>query len=340
MEQFSGKSANELWTQVAARLASIENLPDQPSRVGATKELLHVGLSLENPRARWVTARQPPMNVAFALAEVVWILSGRQDAAFLLSWNKQLPQYVGGAAHYHGAYGYRLRHHFDVDQLERVCDALLKVPETRQVVLQMWDPRVDLPGSDGQPTNPDIPCNVMSLLKLRRGQLEWLQITRSNDLFRGLPYNLVQFTMLQEVIAGWVSAEVGRYDQVIDSLHVYKSDWPSILATTRVPESGSNLSFALGRSAFQSALREVIACAEAIATGDLSEQEMVAIGDHQLPESYANIVHILAAEAIRRRRGFDAALAKAARCTDALLSDAWLRWFRSRPTTPEGLRAL
>lgn len=45
---------------------------------------------------------------------------------------------------------------------------------------------------------------------------------RSNDVHRGLPYNVVQFTTLQEVMAGWLGLEVGGYHHWSDSLHLYR----------------------------------------------------------------------------------------------------------------------
>ena len=70
-------------------------------------------------------------------------------------------------------------------------------------MLQIWDPCQDLPDQDGKPVSEDIPCNVMALLKIRNGHLYWTQVMRSNDVMRGLPYNIIQFTMLQELFAAW-----------------------------------------------------------------------------------------------------------------------------------------
>jgi thymidylate synthase len=53
---------------------------------------------------------------------------------------------------------------------------------------------------------------------------------RSNDLFKGLPYNLIQFTTLQEIIAGWLRIEVGSYNHISDSLHLYESEFQDALA--------------------------------------------------------------------------------------------------------------
>ena len=82
---------------------------------------------------------------------------------------------------------YRLRYNYDVDQLQRAYEALKANPDNRQTVMLYWDPRLDLPRETGAPQSRDIPCNICSMLKLRAGKLEWTQVMRSNDLYKGLP---------------------------------------------------------------------------------------------------------------------------------------------------------
>jgi len=64
-----------------------------------------------------------------------------------------------------GAYGYRLRKKFNIDQMDRAYRALAKNPDSRQIVLQIWDASDDLPAIDGIPLAADIPCNIVSILK-------------------------------------------------------------------------------------------------------------------------------------------------------------------------------
>ena len=132
------------------RFAGDEGVSVQVSRNGPTREILHALISVSDPRQRWVVSRNPPMNIAFALAEIVWIMTGRDDSAFLNYFNRELPKYCGNCPNYHGAYGYRLRKRFKIDQLERAYQALSKNPESRQVVLQIWDSTIDLPSADGR----------------------------------------------------------------------------------------------------------------------------------------------------------------------------------------------
>ena len=74
---------------------------------------------------------------------------------------------------------------------------------------------------------------MLAMLKVREGALYWTQVMRSSDLFRGLPYNFVQFTMLYEAIAGWLGLKMAAYNLIIDSLHVYHDSWRTILASAR-----------------------------------------------------------------------------------------------------------
>ena len=201
---YNDQTADGIWQSLVSAFRHKDDTDIVMSRLGPMHEMLHVGLSISNPRQRWVVSRSPGINPAFSLAEIIWIINGRHDSSFLNYFNRVLPRYAGCGLTYHGAYGYRLRRHFDVDQLERTYQVLRHQPDSRQAVLQIWDSRVDLPDPEGNPSSPDIPCNVVAFLKVRNGALEWTQIIRSNDLFRGLAYNIVQFTALQEIMAGWL----------------------------------------------------------------------------------------------------------------------------------------
>ena len=170
---FEGKTADQVWCEVAQAFRSGEG-PSQPSRAGEMREILHSAMSISEPTQRWVTSRYPPINPAFAIAEVVWIMAGRNDTSFLNYFNSQLPKYAGLGSYYHGAYGHRLRRNLNIDQLDRAYQTLKVNPSSRQVVLQIWDGKIDLPSSGGIEASNDIPCNLVSILKVRNGKLEWM----------------------------------------------------------------------------------------------------------------------------------------------------------------------
>ena len=325
---FEGPTADHVWQQVVAAFRVGDGVLIQPSRGGETREILHATITINDPRQRWIASREPALNVAFALAEVVWMVTGRNDLAFLKAWNSRLPQYVGTKSEVHGAYGYRLRHHLGIDQLTRVYHALRSNPDSRQALLQIWHSSVDLPHTDGSPVDMDIPCNALSLLKVREGSLEWLQVIRSNDLFLGVPHNFVQFMTLQEIMAGWLGVDCGAYHQVSDSLHIYGHDEESVFGSTTVPDLPPNTdSLALPKNASESAFEELGRKIEQlIAVGiDRDRLKQIAAWDDG-PGAFRNILSVLASESARRQSWHDLSEEIMATCTNSLYKELQRRW--------------
>jgi thymidylate synthase len=324
---FNSSTADDAWLTIAAAFASSPEVRLQPSRAGGTREIFRAAICIENARERWVASRSPPMNPAFALAEVIWILAGRNDSQFLTFFNRQLPAYTGDDERLHGAYGFRLREHFGFDQLERAARALESSPNSRQVALQLWDCGVDLPFEDGRPRSSDIPCNVLTLLKVRSGRLELTEVLRSNDVFRGLPYNMVQFTTIQEVLAGWIGAELGAYGQVVDSLHVYEDDLPAVVGSERIRQSPNTDNLAQPKRLSDHAWSELAALVDRLIAHPHCERAIsMAAETLDLPVGYRNIAAVLCAEAARRAGFTDTANAIMAACNNAVFRQLWAQW--------------
>lgn len=337
---FQGATADEVWQQAAQAFRQSDGVSNQDARGGPTSEILHAAISIADPRQRWVVSRRPALNPALALAEVVWIMTGRRDVAFLEFWSREYRKYAGDGPELHGAYGYRIRRHLSIDQLDRAFRALSNNPDTRQAVLQIWDSEVDMPNPDGTPTDGDIPCNVVSMPKVRDGRLEWQQVIRSNDVFRGLPYNLVQFTSLQEILAGWLNVECGTYNQVSDSLHVYERDTASVLATEPLPDVALNTdSLALPRDESDRVFKELERRIERMSAPDLTSGALRELASwDSAPEAYRNIMTVLAAETLRRRGDIDSAVEAMSSSTNPAYQQLWMRWLTrtsGRKLTPE-----
>jgi len=322
-----GQSANEVWQRAQELLRSeVDAGLPQASRAGVTFELLHVAMEIEDPRQRWVAARQPPINPAFAIAEVIWILAGSNESAILNYWFPRLPQFSGEGPTYAGAYGYRLRRHFGIDQVKRACEILTANPDSRQVVMQLWDAKEDLPNRLGEPPSQDIPCNIVSLLKLRNNRLDWTQVMRSNDLYRGLPYNLVQFTTLQEVMAGWLNVKLGSYHHWSDSLHAYEADVEKFVSAEDSCEPNTDC-LAMPMDQGERLTAELFARLQALTQPTLSEKNVAELALLQdAPSAYRNLLAILAAESARKRRFIDLTESLAASCANPQLFQAWNRW--------------
>jgi len=170
-----------------------------------------------NPKERVLLLDERDANPFFHLFESLWILAGRQDVYWLAKFNKRMKEYSDDGINFHAAYGYRLRTELGFDQISAAINLLRTTPDTRQCVLQIWNASSDL-GS----ASKDIPCNDIVMLKIRNDKLNMAVCNRSNDMIWGAyGANVVQFSMLQEYIADKVGVEVGVYNQVSDSFHVY-----------------------------------------------------------------------------------------------------------------------
>jgi thymidylate synthase len=324
-----GSSADEVWAR-ALRLVRSPAASLVDGRGGEAIELSHAAIEIADPRRRWVVGRVPAINPAFAIAEIIWVVRGRSDAAFLTHWNRSLHHFVGEQEHLHGAYGSRLRSHFPVDQLLRAAEVLGANPTSRQVVLQIWDPGIDLPLPGGAPASEDIPCNISSMLKVRSEKLYWTQTIRSNDVFLGLPYNVVLFTTLQEILAGWIGVDIGTYTQWSDSLHLYVRDagkadhvelsYDPSAEDIRLRRSDSDVVFA----------RLERLCVE-LTDRVLDELSLISLlKGLDMPQSYVSLASALCAEEARKRGWKDAQALALSLCKTASLKTVLLRWFAER----------
>jgi thymidylate synthase len=322
-----GRTADELWQAAADAFRGGHRAEAQPSRAGPTREILRVALSLEDPRQRWVFSREPALNPAFAIAETVWTVTGRNDAEFLNYFNRALPRFAGHGYSYHGAYGHRLRSHVGFDQLERAYLALKHNPTSRQVVLQIWDARIDLPSRFGVEASPDVPCNIISMLKVRQGKLEWTQVMRSNDLHLGLPYNLVQFTTLQEIMSGWLGLEVGTYCQLSDSLHVYENSAEHIERSQPVASVPSTDDLAVPKEECEESFRHLSSYINLVIRPELKAKDLVdMVRGCSLRPPFRNMLCVVCAEGARRRCAIQHAYEIMTACTNAAYRHLFERW--------------
>ncbi len=313
-----GQTANNLYCQ-ARKLIDAEG-----EKSGNTNELLHVILELEDPLQKWVTCRKPAMSISFALAELIWILVGDNKRDVIDFWNPVYERYASdeNSDYYHGAYGYRLAKNFGFNQLQRAYNALKSNPSNRQTVLLYWDPVKDMPNEDGTSTSHDIPCNICSLLKIRNKKLEWMQIMRSNDIFRGLPYNLVQFTSIQEVLAGWLNINIGKYTHFSDSLHLYSSDINTGIITETYNSNNDSLS--IPKSESDLIIKDIYSRMKFMLDDKLSPEQLLKVATLKSKyQAYDNIMLIIGAYVANKLAYNDVLNSLLTQCTNELYIKMW-----------------
>lgn len=346
MISITARSADDAWIQTLDLLKGQGSV--QSSRNGTTTELLHVAVEISDPRQRIVFARE--INPAFAIAEVVWILSGANDLSFLSAWNSRMTKYADGANKYlHGAYGYRLgfvpsigssigrslRHRNwcdkqKSDQLHAAVRILKNKPDSRQVILQYWDTEKDLPG--GTEKSKDIPCSLASHLLVRNDKLEWLHVMRSNDLIWGMPYNFIQFTTIQEIFAGWLGIEIGSYNHISDSLHIYgyHSEFlsnPTPKEDREINHIDLRLPYAEWIKVWQFIVPATMHLGHAIDAKQV--QKVLSGAPTMIPTGYKEWMCVLGAESYRRLGYHDEAL-ESIKGAGQYWGKSWVAWCKSK----------
>jgi hypothetical protein len=162
-------------------------------------------------------------NPVFHLLESIWMLAGGSNSSFLLPYNARMAEYSEPDGKIHGAYGYRWRQAFALDQITEIVGELRRNPDSRQCVMQMWSAELDLAIS-----KKDRPCNTHIYFDCRRNAfghrvLGMTVCCRSNDaLWGAYGANAVHFSILQELMAAAIGVGVGTYRQVSNNFHAYK----------------------------------------------------------------------------------------------------------------------
>lgn len=234
----------------------VENGEKIQSRNGICCEVLNFSTTLINPRKRCVGVLGRNMNVFFLIAEAIWIAAGRKDVEWLDIFNSNMKQYSDDGKVFHAPYGYRLmrwggfsemnldagRTIQPLDQVAEAIRILADDPNSRQVVMSIWNPDLDL----GYKTK-DLPCNDMVMLKVRNDKLIMTIANRSNDLHLGLPTNIFQFSWLGEIIAECLGIDLGTQTHNSQSLHVYTNMnqiWKKIMIDNNDAEYNTIYDFA------------------------------------------------------------------------------------------------
>lgn len=171
----------------------------------------------EKPDERVVFYPDRDANPYFHFMEGLWMIAGRNDVEWISRFNASIANYSDDGVTFHGAYGYRWRKHFGFDQIDIIAEQLRANPDDRRIVLQMWDPKVDLARG-----GKDFPCNTAIKFRIVDGRLDMTVENRSNDMIWGAyGANAVHFSMLQEYMAAKIGVSLGHYWQVSTNFHSY-----------------------------------------------------------------------------------------------------------------------
>jgi thymidylate synthase len=211
---FSGPTLDDVMHDVVVEVFSRGDRI-YPTKGGPKGALEITGILLEicNPRAR-LSRTETRGRVFSALGELLWYLSGSNDAAFISYYIEEYKDLAEDGRIF-GCYGPRLFSWKGGEQISTITRILQTKTDSRKAVIQLFD------ASDLRVEHKDVPCTCTLQFMLRQGKLHLFTNMRSNDIYWGLPHDVFCFTMLQELVANSIAAELGTYKHAVGSLHLY-----------------------------------------------------------------------------------------------------------------------
>ena len=181
-----------------------------------TWEIEDASFTLKNPLDSLPLGVGRTPKLAIGAGEALLLCGGITDAYWLTQISPTFKRFLNGGD-LHGGYGRRVG-----PQLVPAVKRLLSDTDTRQAIIQIWDPLQD------QQTKRDIPCTLGFNFRIRKGKLNMSATMRSNDVFLGAAYDVFMFTQLQATIAKSLDIPMGTYTHHAYSLHLYERNLEQI----------------------------------------------------------------------------------------------------------------
>jgi len=209
----TGDTGHEVYAKVVEAVLLGQGTVRAP-RGYPTLDLGFTVIEMPAPEQMLPLGTRPNISINLAAVEAIQLIGGFTSMELVKKYAPSLMPFSEEGKHFHGAYGKRI-----AGQVNAQISKLVFDPFTRQAVITLHDPHLD-----NNPGKKDYPCTIGFQLEVRDNKLCWVTFMRSNDIHRGLPYDLFQFGQLQMTVARSLGHDVGSYTHVVTSMHAYATD--------------------------------------------------------------------------------------------------------------------
>lgn len=187
-----------------------------------TLELTNKMFTLRNITNNIITCRQ--ISYKYILAELIWYFAGSNNMKFISQFASLWEKISDDGITSNSAYGHILMNKHGFNQIETIIELLKKDPNSRRAVLNINTP------NENVIETKDEPCTIFLQFNVINNKLNCTAVMRSNDIWFGLPYDVIFFTELQKHIARELGYEYGEFTMFDVSLHVYERDYEKIVS--------------------------------------------------------------------------------------------------------------
>ena len=224
------KTIDEAYSATLKALLDNHDFKGKP-RGASTLEIMNWMFTVRQPtKGPIITASESRNQVVaeYQAKEIELYLSGERQAG---TWADKASKFWGKLANPDGTinsnYGWLTMHNQSLPQKktpwEWVWSSLIHDRDSRQAYL-----RVSLPEHQWE-GNKDQVCTIHVMFMIRNDQLHATTVMRSNDVVRGLVYDmpwwcLVMEMMRKELDQRGLLVELGTYSHLAHSMHLYTKD--------------------------------------------------------------------------------------------------------------------
>jgi len=166
-----------------------------------------------------LTSKRVSFNAA--RTELLWILQGRTDLKYLEDngvkyWRPDYERSGRTDETLGPVYGKQWRDFEGVDQLYNLVNDIKHNPTSRRLMISAWAPQemqdMALP-----------PCHYACQVHIADGKLNLMWQQRSADLFLGLPYDIVMYGLMLEMLAKGAGLIPGTLTAQLGDCHIYNN---------------------------------------------------------------------------------------------------------------------
>lgn len=183
------------------------------NKVSNTRELSNYSFTLTNLDNNVINIRN--ISQSYMCAELLWYALARNDVRFINTFAGLWGRISDDGVTSYSAYGDIVYKRHGFDQFEKVIELLKTDKNSRRAVINF-----NVPNTNVIETRDEI-CTIALQFYIRDNKLYCTGIMRSNDIWYGLPYDVIFFTELQKLMAKRLNVEVGSYTHFVISLHAY-----------------------------------------------------------------------------------------------------------------------
>jgi thymidylate synthase len=162
-------------------------------------------------------------KVSFHMAkvELLWILNGRTDLKYLKDngvnyWDADYKRSGRSDGNLGPVYGKQWRDFKGIDQLKNLVDMINSDPMSRRLMVSAW-----APDELNQMVLP--PCHHGFQINIVDGYIDLMWTQRSADVFLGLPYDIVMYGLLLELLALGTGYKARHLVGMLGDTHIYNN---------------------------------------------------------------------------------------------------------------------